>query len=81
MRRPRRPLLAILALLALTFVGLATPRPAAAHPLGNFSLNSCWIEPSADGARFSFALGAPRPATAPDAAVIAAAPQSDWRAC
>jgi ABC-type nickel/cobalt efflux system permease component RcnA len=58
MRLPiSRPLAIALALLALLALGLVAPQPAAAHPLGNFSINSyCRIEPSAAGLRLRYVL-------------------------
>lgn len=53
----RRTLPIALTTLALALAALAAPAPAAAHPLGNFSVNSyCRIEPSAGGVRLRYAL-------------------------
>lgn len=55
LRTPRRPLVIVCALLALA--ALAPPRPAAAHPLGNFSVNRySRIEVAGDGLRLRYAL-------------------------
>lgn len=53
----RLPLLVALVLLAIAAAGFATPQRAAAHPLGNFSINSyCRIEPSAQGLSLRYVL-------------------------
>lgn len=53
----RRPLLFVAALLAMAVAALAAPQPAAAHPLGNFSVNRySRIEVSGAGLRLRYAL-------------------------
>ncbi len=57
LRTSRRPLALIYALLAMAVAALAAPRPAAAHPLGNFSVNRySRIEVGGDSLRLRYAL-------------------------
>jgi nickel/cobalt exporter len=57
LRTSCRPLVMFCALLAVALAALGAPRPAAAHPLGNFSVNRySRIEVAGDGLRLRYAL-------------------------